>query len=71
MPASMPASIPPSAAAFRRRAERCLRFADQLDLSADPSVPALRDMALEYEAAARALEMQPPRLADIPSPTAR
>ncbi len=63
--------MPPSAAAFRRRAEQCLRFADQLDLSADPSVPALRDMALEYEAAARALEAQPPRLADIPMPTAR
>lgn len=56
----------PSASAFRRRAEQCLRFADQLDWSADPSVPALRDMAAQYEAAARALEAQPPRPAEGP-----
>ncbi|GAB6844075.1 hypothetical protein HNR00_001691 [Methylorubrum rhodinum] len=56
----------PTAAAFRRRAEQCRRFADQLDLSADPSVPALRDMAAEYEAAARALETPVPRFIDGP-----
>lgn len=56
----------PSVAAFRRRAEQCLRFADQLDLSADPSVPALRDMAAEYEAAARALEAESACRADGP-----
>ena len=56
----------PSASAFRRRAQQCLRFADQLDFSADPSVPALRDMAAEYEAAARALEAQPPQPTESP-----
>lgn len=55
-----------SVAAFRRRAEQCRRFADQLALSADPSVPALRDMAAEYEAAARALEAPPPCRAEGP-----